>query len=76
MTGITNAQLNEIIDTTLKDMPKLPVVDLLCNVFTDEETDIAIDFIKKYYTKEKIFAGIEEYTQRCKFMFKLYGFKK
>ena len=76
MTGITNSQLNDLIDVTMVDFPKPSVADLLCGMFTDEESDIAINFIKKYYTKEEILAGLEEYTRRCELMLKLFGPKK
>lgn len=76
--GISETQLNDIISTTLANMPKPTVADLLCagGEWADWEVELVIGFIKDHYTKEEILAGMEEYLRRCKFVFKLFGVDK
>lgn len=73
--AVTKNDLEEIIKVTMQDCPLPPVVSLL-HCATEEDIDIIITFIKKYYSKKQIKNGANEYLEDIKLAQRLFGRKK
>ena len=72
--AISREQIDELVGVTMQDCPLPPVADVLCSA-TEEDADIIIKFIKKYYNKQQIKEGIREYLSRMKLINKMFGGK-
>ena len=52
---ITDADINDLVETTMKDMPLMPIEwYLLASCETEFEQELMSDFIRRHFTLEQI----------------------
>ena len=74
--GVTETQFKDLIETTLKDMPKPRLIDLFFNgAETDEEAKLIAEFIKQNYTDEEVTEAFKEFDKYLKNLSRIYGSK-
>jgi hypothetical protein len=69
---ITHKSLEDLIATTLQDLPLPRVVDLLSCSDADSQDSI-LTFVKTHYSEEEIKIGIDEFLGRIDFINRLFS---
>ena len=69
---VSTKDLEELINTTMKDCPLPSVADLML-VAKEEDSDVFSKFIMEHYSASQINEGLIEINRRIKLMDQLYG---
>lgn len=76
MSGITTEQIDDLVATTLQDMPLSPLENLLiCGSETEEDAGYMAQFIKKYYSQKQIEIALSKFHTHLENVKKLFGLK-
>jgi hypothetical protein len=67
--------LQDIVDITLKNLPKPTVSELLvgCSCMDEQECDIVVEFLKNNYTPDEIAKGLEDYAKSINTLMYMFG---
>lgn len=65
--GITNKHLAELLAVVCKDIPRLPIQDVLSiTCKTEAEVELITRFIKKHYTNDEVLKASNDHLKMVK----------